>query len=86
MLSWVSWFRFSLIPGALGGLMKADIDERVMELYCALSGVLKASSVPHHILSHFAYTFGYFHVIIFDQLINIWKERGTVQNSSLEPL
>lgn len=46
-----------------------------------LSDVIKASSVPHQrsvILSHFAYTFAYLDVIIFDQLINIWKERGIV--------
>lgn len=46
-----------------------------------LSDVIKALSVPHQrsvILSHFAYTFAYLDVIIFDQLINIWKERGIV--------
>lgn len=46
-----------------------------------LGDVIKAWSVPlqrSFILSHFAYIFAYLYVIIFDQLINIWKERGIV--------
>lgn len=82
-------FCFSLISATSDGFLKTGSDKRSMKnCMVLLNDVVKTVSVPYQrrvILSHFAYAFGYFYVIIFDQLISIWKKIGTTQDCSLEP-